>query len=299
MKLRVLALASGFFLPGCPAAPEAKPPAPTKDALPQLGGPPSQAPRWLGAPPSSEALRIVTLAPGVTELVFALGAGERVVATSRFADWPPAARDRPKVGGLTDLDVEAVFAAEPDLVVGIFAEAYRSKLETLHGAGISVLLLPSSSVADFAASAQILGEVLGRSAAAKGLVTQLSADLAAAPPPRGNRALRVVVVYGWRPLFVAGPGSFPDELLGFLGAKNVVDEGAAWAQWSYEALVAANPEVVIDATTARGKLPSALTSMSAARSGRIYPAPEGLSRPGPRLGAATRALGQILTATTP
>lgn len=284
-----------LFAAACPASSPATSEAPRPSW--GLEASPSQPAQWLGEAPAAVPQRVVTLAPGLTELTFALGAGDAVVATSRFADFPPEALDRPRVGGLTDLNVEAILAAGPDVVVGIFAEAYRSKLDTLVRAEVPVLLLPSSSIADFAESARVLGKLLDRRDEAAALVSRLAGDLASVSPAPGNRPPRVAVVYGWRPLFLAGPGSFPDELLHLLGASNVVSEGSAWTQWSYEAFAASRPDVLIDATSERGRIPAVLSHLPAARSGRIYPAPESLARPGPRLGAAAQALGRIFTST--
>lgn len=261
-----------------------------------LARPPSAPPHWISTPrPGPAPQRIVALAPGLTETLFALGAGPRVVGTSRFADYPPPATKRPKVGGLVDLDVEAVLALRPDLVLAIPGEAYRRQLETLARADVPVLVVPGSSIADFLTSTATMAATLGLEREGRALRARVRAALETARPPRGRRP-RIAIVYGWQPLFLAGPGSFPDELLALLGAQNVVQTGPSWTRWSPEALLAAGPEVLFDATGTPEARPRSLDAVPAIAQGRTYPAPDALKRPGPRLPEAAEALRRRILA---
>lgn len=229
-------------------------------------------------------------------MVFALGAGPEVVATSNFADYPPEAAGRPKVGGLTDLSVEAVLAHRPDLVVGIPGDAYRAKLQIVADTGVPVRFIPASSIADALASLRDLGRILDREVNAVQIADKIRAELeaVAAAYPLDEGAPRVAFVYGWRPLFLAGGGTFPDELARLVGVRNAAGEGAAWTQWSYEAFLATGADIVIDSSGGTPP-PPALVHLPAIAKGRVHPVPhDGLRRPGPRLGAAARALARVI-----
>lgn len=286
-------LAAGCVAPD-PGSPS--PDRPTNEDPAPRWGQPSTLPEWFGrSRPARVPTRVVSLAPGLTETLFALGSGAAVVGTSRFADHPEEATRLPKVGGYTDLDVEAVLTLRPDLVVGVPGDAYRAQLEVLDKSSVPVRVLPASSIADALATIHDLGALLGREAEAATLSNTMQASLLASANLAKDRP-KVAMVYGWRPLFLAGPSSFPDELLQLIGARNAAEKGGAWAQWSYEGLLATGAEVVIDA--AGGGPPEQLAELPAVRTHRVFRAPDArLLRPGPRLGEAAAELARLLTTT--
>lgn len=272
---------------------------------PKDAGAPSALEQILGAGPSEpigyledrapqgEARRIVSLSPVHTEILFALGAEARVVGVSRFSDVPAKVKDWPQVGGLTDLSVEQVLGLEPDVVVAVPGKAYLDRLRALVRAGVSVLVLPTSSIGDGFAGIQALGKLADSATTAEALTRSVKSSLRSRASSKPDRALRAAVVYGWSPLFVAGPGSFPDQLLTVVGASNAVDAGAAWAQWSPEALLAANPDLLVNAAGAPP--PPGLDALAAIAEGRVYDAPaSSLFRPGPRLAEAAEQLAELI-----
>jgi iron complex transport system substrate-binding protein len=204
------------------------------------------------------------------------------------------------VGGL-ELDVERILLLEPDLVVGIPGNAQRARLRLVADAGVPVLILPGSSVSDAVLTIETLGAVLDAEGAARARVAAMRTGLArlAASRPQEAKAPRIAFVYGWRPLYVAGPGSFPDELAALIGAENAIQRGGAWARYSYEGLVDADPDVILDGTSGVPGPPSALSPVSAVREGRVHPLPHpGLRRPGPRLVEGARALARVVLGST-
>lgn len=252
---------------------------------------PSEPVEWLGPRPKDPA-RVVSVAPGLTETLFALGRGDRVVGVSRFVDFPEAAKERPQVGGYTDLDVEAVLALEPHLVVAVPGGAYRARLEQLALAGTSVVILPNSSVADVRVWLETLGRVLGARDRATALERQmLEGLLTLAERPTGS--VRAVLVYGWNPVFVAGAGSFPDALLGVVGATNAAPKGDSWPTLSEEALLGLSPRLIIDA--AGGQPPPGIRAFEDQGRLSIARAPSSsLLRPGPRMVEAAQALAALV-----
>ncbi len=253
---------------------------------------------WLGPRPPAAPRRVVSLAPSLTDTVIALGLAPRLVGVTRYDDAPEVAR-LPRVGGFLDPSPEAVLALEPDLVLWLTDGGALPAVRTIASLGVPVRALPVVSVADALAAARLVGEALGDRAAGERLARQLgeAVDRARARTA-GRRRVRVMFVVGRDPLVVAGPGSYPDELVRLAGGENVVRGGRPWPVFSLERAVALDPELVIDAAVnepAEGL--SRLIAIPAVRHGAVRRLPnDDALRPGPRLG---RALEELLAAMHP
>lgn len=260
-----------------------------------------------GPQPKASPRRIVSLAPNMTEVLFALGVGKRVVGVTRFCDYPAAARGRPKIGGFLDPSLEAVIALRPDLAVGVPNSNNRRVVERLGSLRIPVLLVEAHSLADVYRLLRVVGAAVGRRAAARELETSMRTRATRVRTRvRGVPRTRVLFAYGREPLVVAGPGSFADELLRLAGAVNVVHQGTArYPTWPLERVLAAQPEVIVESTgmgSAAAPSPAVLRarwsryrSLPAVRSGRIYWIdPQVVARPGPRLVAGLERLARLL-----
>ncbi|MEE8409823.1 MAG: cobalamin-binding protein [Myxococcota bacterium] len=256
-------------------------------------------PQWLGSRPT-RVERIVSLAPSATELLFAIGAGDRVVGVTRFDDRPPAVRQLPKVGGFIDPDPEAVLALEPDLVVAIPTSAGRARIDTLARLGMSVLVLPGASIDDLWITLETLGEVTGTVARATALSAELQQRLDGIGTRHRNlQPIRVLVVVGRRPLIAAGNGTFFDGLLGLVGAVNVVQRGGTYPQLDLEAVVALDPEVIVDVTIGTPESGEVFWARArqvrAVERGRVVQlTDDSLLRPGPRLADGLAMLARAL-----
>ncbi len=152
-----------------------------------------------GFPGDVEVQRIASMAPSITELLFALGLGEKVVAVTRYCDYPPEATDRAVIGGMLDPDYEAMLAAEPDLVLGVKDGADHRMVQRLDAAGIAYGFLTADDLAGVRASMELLGEWLGADEAAAELRRRFDDELHRAardlegvwttedgPPPGGS-----------------------------------------------------------------------------------------------------------------
>ncbi len=266
--------------------------------------PPSVETQWLSKARPKAIERIVTVAPSVTELIFALGAGRRVVGVSRYDDYPPAVAKLPKIGGFLDPNPEAIIALSPDLVIGVPNAGNRPALERIAELGVPVLVVPGNSFADVFHAIRGVGPVLGEDAAKRGkdlerdiiaALLQLSKKAARLPP------VKVAVIYGWNPLVVAGPGSFADTIVAALNGRNVVGAaaGGAYPHWSAEQLVVAQPDVIIDASEVHGlagpKPWARFSTIPAVKHGRVHAVElGGLFRPGPRIIGGMKLVFQLL-----
>jgi iron complex transport system substrate-binding protein len=242
---------------------------------------------------------VVVLAPSLTDVVLALGLRDRLAGVTRLDDAPEVAA-LPRVGGFLDPSPEAVLALSPDLVLwvtdgGALAAVRRiAALSRASSRPFPILAIPIVTVADVVETPRIVGEALGDRAAGERLSRALAAEVEAVRRrAAGLGRRRALFVVGHEPLVVAGPGSFPDELLRICGADNVVRGERAWPVYPVEKAVADDPDVVVDAApqeAAEGI--RRLSAIRAVRDGRVLRLPnDDLIRPGPRM---IRGLSELL-----
>lgn len=255
---------------------------------------------------AAEPRRIVSLAPSSTEIVFALGAGERLVGTCAQCDHPDAARAVPRIGSYLLPSVEAVLATRPDLVIAVPTPANREAVRALERLGVPVLVVRDRLLADLWEGMRAIGEAIGRVGEARALETSVRGALdGVAACVAGRPRPRALMVVGHRPLIVAGGGTLQDELLRIAGGDNVgADIGTAFPQTSLEVVAARAPDVIVDAAMGSEEhaagLFVALRHVPAVRDGRIVAAPaDDLLRTGPRVTDAARRLAAILHPAAP
>lgn len=251
----------------------------------------------LAAPPQ----RIVSLVPGLTESVCALGACARLVGTDRYSNWPSEVAALPKLGGLDDAQVERIVALRPDLV--LIAPSARAG-ERLRALGLRVEALHTRSHDDVRRNLQRLSELLdepARAQAAWAAIEQRLADAAARVPP-SMRGRSVYFEVDATP-YAAGPDSFIGETLQRLSLRNIAPAALGpFPKLSPEFVVRAQPQIVIAETRNVQQMPGrpGWTTLSALRTrqlcvfdGEQY---DLLVRPGPRLGEAALLLADCLMA---
>ncbi|KHO61231.1 iron ABC transporter substrate-binding protein [Thermoanaerobacter sp. YS13] len=189
--------------------------------------------------------RIVSLAPSTTELIYALGAGNKVVGVTDFDNYPPEVKDVPKVGGFKGPNVEAITAQKPDI---IFASTLSGKeqMESLEKMGIPVVMLEAKNIDQIYQSIRIIGQITGTEKKGEELIKQMQ-DKIKEINDKVKDLPKVSVFYlvsldgNW----TAGKGTFIDELINLAGGKNVAEDVNGWAQYSVEELVKKNPDVII------------------------------------------------------
>jgi iron complex transport system substrate-binding protein len=250
---------------------------------------------WLGPPAPARPKRVISLAPSLTDTVVALGAADRLVGVTRYDDAPEVAK-LPRVGGFVDPSPEAVLALAPDLVLWATDTGALSPVERMASLGVPVLGVPIVSVADVLATTRLLGRALGEAEAGERLATDLGRRIEAARSRATGPRVRALFVVGRHPLVVAGPGSYPDELLRIAGGENVVKGTRPWPVYPIEKAVADDPEVVIDAAVLEPPEGiSRLEAIPAVRRGAVRRLQDDAAlRPGPRLVRALDALAKAL-----
>ena len=252
-------------------------------------------------PPAGPPARVVSLAPSATEIVYALGAGARLVGVCGQCDRPAEVAQVPRVGGYLAPSVEATLAVRPDLVIAVPSPGNREAVRAIERAGVRVLVVRDRTLGDLWDSIPALAGALGIPEAGDGLVTDLRQRLDGVRARlAGVTPRRVLVVVDHNPLVVVGGGTLQDELITIAGGTNVVrDVGAAWPTITLELVVARAPEVIVDAGMgdegAAAGLFAGLTTVPAVRDGRIVRLrDDAFFRAGPRVADAAAALADAI-----
>ena len=248
-----------------------------------------------GAPPR----RIVSLSPVTTEILFALGAGERVVGRTHWDLYPEAARAVADLGNGMQPNVEAVVGVHPDLVVLYASQANRAAARQLRRAGIATLALRMDHLADFSRAVALLARATGDSAAGALLVDSVQRSLKQARErPRAAVPPRVFWFIWDPPLYTIGRGSYLNELVELAGATNIfADMDAPSPQVTLEEIVRRDPDYILTGPQNAAKLRAsdAWRAVTAVRQGRVLVVDTTLvGRPGVRLGEAARHLRALI-----
>lgn len=224
--------------------------------------------------------RIVSLAPHATELLFAAGAGDRVVGVSAFSDYPPLARVLPQVSGGVRLDIEQVLALRPDLAVGWSSGNASSDLDALRRLGIPVFIAEPKKLDDLPATLLRLGQVTGHETEAQAAAEQYRARLAKLRTDYRERTpIRVFMMIGAQPLMTLNHAHLLQDVLRLCGGRNIFAARDTLAPTvSYESVLIEDPDVILFSSTLGTE--TALrdwwrdrVDLRAVREGRVYSIP--------------------------
>lgn len=191
--------------------------------------------------------RIVTLAPACAEIVAALGLSGAIVGVTEYTDWPPRAKTLPIVGSYVKLNVEAILALRPDLVVATDDGNPPATLQRLQRAGLRVVTLTLRDFAGIQRSLLSLGNATGRTAEARRAVAEMKrvAECVAART-KNARKPRVLFAYQLAPVISAGKGTFTSELVAMSGAESITrDVAQSYPRLDVESIVARAPEIIV------------------------------------------------------
>lgn len=215
---------------------------------------------WVVDPPGIVAdaprceLRLVSAAPNLTEICFALGVGDCLVARTSYCAYPPAVAVLPSIGALTDMSAETLLALRPDVV--LVAGTSRAQVERLEALGIRYEATPDQSIEDLYEAIALIAELTDRAAVGDALIAGIRVDLDRVEARYRvgvgeGGARRALVLIGAlqdppRPPFVAGAGSYYNDVLERLGVQNVAADVGPFGQVPLERIVRADPDVIIE-----------------------------------------------------
>ena len=195
--------------------------------------------------------RIVSLAPSNTEILFALGLGDKVVGVSDYCDYPAEAQEKPKVGGYSTADIERIVALEPDLI--LIEDFHKDEiLPALEKLGQTVVMIDPRSLDEVLESFILIGDITGKTDEAESLVTEMAARIKAITDKTDKLSAEerpsVFYVMWHDPLMTVGIDTRIHELISKAGGVNVFQESEGYPMIDLEALVAANPQVIVAGT---------------------------------------------------
>ncbi|MEO8379659.1 MAG: helical backbone metal receptor [Acidobacteriota bacterium] len=236
--------------------------------------------------------RVVTLAPNLTEMLFAIGAGERLVGTDDYSNHPAAARALPKVGGMQP-NIETLVALKPDVIFASTEGNHPNLAPALSAAGIPLFVIRTDRLAEIPAGMRRLGTILGVPGA-DAAATKLERAVAAQKRTRAHPP-RVLFAVWTDPLYVAGRATFTDDLFVLAGARNAV-EVPGWPQYSLESLVAAPPDLFLypRGAVTQAQVDALLARVPSLRFRVVSVNEDVFQRPGPRMAEAAAVLNGIL-----
>jgi iron complex transport system substrate-binding protein len=258
---------------------------------------------WLAGPSAQAAAprpRIVSLAPHLTELVFAAGAGELLVGVVEYSDYPEAARSLPRVGDAWRVDMERLLVLEPDVVLTWASGTPDDIIERLEALGLTHREIATYRLADVSAALRTIGEIAGTTAIAASTALQFEREIEELRRGHADaRPLSVFIQLDDQPVYTVNGRHIISEVVELCGGRNVFAGLPQLAPpVSLEAVIAADPEVIVstdDTITDPLAMWRRWGRMRAVRAGTVYSLPADLmARPTPRLVAGTRATCEAL-----
>ncbi len=257
----------------------------------------------LASPANAAArMRIISLAPSVTETLFALGAGPDVVGVSQYCDYPPQVRDLPRVGSFLTPNLEAIIALRPTLVVGLELSSDVRQIRALNSMGYPVLLVSDDSLQQIETSIETVGARINRQREAHQLVAQIQTQIAAVQQRLANaKPERALMLVGHQPIVAVGAGTYLDELMRIARADNIAaDVGEQWPHLSMEYIIAKRPEVVLDGSmgtdaSASSEFWEKYPAIPAVRDHRVFGyAQDPILHAGPRVGQSLEIIARMI-----
>lgn len=256
---------------------------------------------------ATKPTRIVSLAPSVTEILFAIGAGPQMVGRTKFCNYPPEATSLPEIGGFSakSISVEAILALEPDLVVA-GSKSQREVVSALEGQGIKVFVLAPETLSDIEIGILMLGEITGNLQARdvaesmQARITEVTTKIKTIP---SEKRLRVFYEVWHEPLTTTTQSTFIGEVLMLAGAANIFGElEGTYPEVSAEQIFEMDPQAIVGPSSHSDQLSAQVIStrpgwdrLSAVKNGAVYIVDsEAISRAGPRIVDALEAIAAML-----
>jgi len=258
-------------------------------------------------PLPGEVNRIVSTAPSLTEILFAIGLGEKIVGVSNYSDYPPEAAKKKKVGTFWQPNVEAVIAAKPDLVITLGFSQQKNLAERLRRIGYNSLTLNIKKISELFDAIETIGTATDMRVEAKALVSDMKEKLRnLSASAATEKKVRVLFVVQREPLRVVGRQTFVNEMIELAGGENAIGPTLhKYPPIGAEQVIACGADVIIESAMTGQNLAkqkdkaiqhwSRFKNVPAVKNGRIYVIDgDTVSRLGPRLCEGARAIAKCL-----
>jgi len=248
--------------------------------------------------------RIISLSPSNTEILFALGLGDRVVGVTNVCNYPPEAKEKEKIGGYSNPSLEKIINLKPDLILATFGNPGKL-IDQLKKFDLPVVGLNPKTIEEIFGSIELVGKITDKEEKALELVENLRGRtekvLAKTEKLTQEQRPRVLYVVWYKPLWTAGSGTFIDELIQKAGGINIAGDLSGWPKMSLEAVIEKNPEIIIVGEGHPGglietvKAESTLSETDAFKNNKIFTIDADIvSRTGPRIIDALEEMAKII-----
>jgi iron complex transport system substrate-binding protein len=247
--------------------------------------------------------RVVSLAPSITEILYAIGLDEEIVGVTEFCDYPPAAQQKPKIG-YAQPNIEAIVTLQPDLVLATRAFLRADLLAKLEQLKIPTFVVDPESFEEIPSRIQTVGRILNRSSSADTVATAMRQRIASIRNKMEAVArVRVLYVLNSQPLITVGPGSYIHQVIAMAGGSNIASQSTVpYPHLNMETVLKEDPEIIVfPIGKAEGIPPSEQqqwlrwTSLAAVKQGRLHQiSADVLNRPGPRIVEGLETLARII-----
>ncbi|MTI68142.1 MAG: cobalamin-binding protein [Firmicutes bacterium] len=238
-----------------------------------------------------EPMKIISLAPSHTEILYSLGVGSKVIGNTTYCDYPKEAKKVTKIGDAQNVNLEKIIELSPDLVIQ-YGEGKKEVNKGIKAAGIKLLSYEPESIDEVLNVIKELGDVTNSRRKAKILTVELGAKKDyIIGKVKDEKQVKVFYEIWHEPLRAAGPGSFVDELITLAGGENIAkDAKGKYPKFDFEQLIERNPEIYLTANDLKSKTAESIKSregyeaIKAVKDDKVYLLDGNmLSRPGPRI----------------
>ena len=250
--------------------------------------------------------RIVSLSPANTEILFALGLGDRIVGVTEYCTYPEAALSKDKIGGFSTINTEKIAVLNPDLLVAADGNSEET-IAHLRELGYTIITVNADTIDTTLADIRLIGKAAGVDSAAEELVSSMKDDLAEiAEKTKGAEKPTILHCMWTDPLWVSGSGTFQDEMISAAGGVNAAAAEGGWVALTMEKFLTMNPDIIVvdsgdgmgvgtdDALKNFFLKDSRMQSLSAVQNERVYVVnADIIDRGGPRIVEGVEALAEI------
>lgn len=228
-----------------------------------------------------KGLKAISLAPNITEMIYAIGVGHELIANTRQCNFPEASMKLPKIGDMANVNIEKIVALKPDIVIASRSGNSREQAERIASLGIRVLTLKESSIEDILSNTVILGEVFGKNVDFPMKVFRQKLKSVNAKPAK-KKALLLVSVF---PFYAVSTNTFLGDVLRKAGFDNCVNTSVLYPVLNQEELALLRPDIVIisDRYRTADRAITNLFGRLGLKPKLVYMNEDTLSRPGPRI----------------
>ena len=251
--------------------------------------------------------KIISLLPSDTEIIYALGEGDKLIAVDTYSNYPPEAAKKPQLDSGEKMNIEAIIGLKPDLVIAGQMVQTDDQFKQLEGAGIKVVVTQAANIAETYKVIDTMGKTLNQEAKATAIVNGMKNDFNEIKKQVKNNPPKKVYIE-ISPLkfklWSCGKGTFQDELLTLIGATNIFSDISSWKEVSEEQVINRNPQIIITTVGAIegiadpvGEIKSRANwnKIDAVKNSKVFKTDsDAIQRPGPRLATAAKDLAKII-----